>query len=105
LQGALIGVGVIVVAATRWLAWRRYAVALDGDRLLVRSGGWRRGTKVLPVRNIQSVDFVQLFIHRWFGTADLVIGVAGSGMAGHGIKALPTKTARDIRTALLSRFA
>jgi hypothetical protein len=31
--------------------------------------------------------------------------VAGGGMAGHGIKALPAETARDIRDQLLSRFA
>ena len=94
-----------LVVATRWLAWRRYAYALDGDRLLVRSGWWRRRIKILPIRNIQSVDYVQIFVDRWFGTADLAIGVAGGGLTGHGIKALPAKTAREIREQLLSRFA
>jgi len=46
-----------------------------------------------------------MFINRWFGTADLAIGVAGSGPTGHGIKALPAKTAREIREQLLSPFA
>jgi putative membrane protein len=105
LQGSLIAAGLVAVVATRWLAWRRYAYALDGDRLLVRSGWWRRRVKILPVRNIQSVDYVQLIVDRWFGTAGLVIGVAGGGMAGHGIKALPANTAREIRDQLLSRFA
>jgi len=105
LQGALIAAGLVAVVTTRWLAWRRYAYALDGDRLLVRSGWWRRRIKILPVRNIQSVDYVQMFINRWFGTADLAIGVAGSGPTGHGIKALPAKTAREIREQLLSPFA
>ena len=104
-QGTLLAAGVGIVAATRWLAWRRYAFALDGDRLLVRSGWWRRRVKILPIRNIQSVDYVQMFISRLFGTADLAIGVAGGGLTGHGIKALPAKTAREIRTILLSRFA
>lgn len=97
--------GLFIALATRWLAWRRYAYALDGDRLLVRSGWWRRRIKILPVRNIQSVDYVQLIVDRWFGTASLTIGVAGGGLTGHEIKALPAKTARDIREQLLSRFA
>jgi len=97
--------GLLVALATRWLAWRRYAYALDGDRLLVRSGWWRRRVKILPVRNIQSVDYVQLIVDRWFGTAGLVIGVAGGGLTGHGIKALPAKTARQLRDQLLSPFA
>jgi putative membrane protein len=105
LPAILLASGVVVVAATRWLAWRRYAFALDGDRLLVRSGWWRRRIRILPVRNIQSVDYAQLIIDRWFGTAGLVIGVAGGGTTGHGIKALPAKTAREIRDQLLLRFA
>ena len=105
LQGGLVAAAVVAVAVTRWLAWRRYAYALDGDRLLVRSGWWRRRLKILPIRNIQSVDYVQMIVDRWFGTAGLVIGVAGGGLTGHGIKALPAKTAREIRDQLLSRFA
>lgn len=89
---------------TRWLAWRRYGYAFDGDRLLVRSGWWRRRLKILPMRNVQSVDYLQSFISRWFGTADLVIGVAGGGLAGHGIRALPSEIARQVREQLLSRF-
>ena len=105
----LVGVAGLAVLAgalgVRILAWRRYAYALDGDRLLVRSGWWRRRLKILPLRNIQSVDYQQSFVDRWLGAANLIIGVAGGGLAGHGIRALPAKTARDIRNHLLSRFA
>jgi putative membrane protein len=104
-SGVLLAGGIAIVAATRWLAWRRYAFALDADRLLVRSGWWRRRVKILPIRNIQSVDFQQTIIDRRFGAANLDIGVAGGGLAGHGIKALPSETAREIREQLLSRFA
>ena len=93
------------VLATRFMAWRRYAYALDGERLLVRSGWWRRRLKILPIGNVQSVDYRQSFVDRRFGVADLLIGVAGGGLTSHGIKALPAETARDIRTRLLSRFA
>ena len=89
----------------RVFAWRRYAYALDGDRLLVRSGWWRRRLKILPLRNVQSIDYQQTPLDRWFGAANLIIGVAGGGLAGHGIKALPAETARAVRGHLLSRFA
>jgi putative membrane protein len=91
--------------ATRILAWRRYAYAVDEDRLLVRSGWWRRRLKILPLKNVQSVDYQQNFIDRWFGAANILIGVAGGGPTTHGIKALPAETARSIRDHLLSRFA
>lgn len=89
----------------RWLAWRRYGYALEGDRLLVRSGWWRRRLRILPVRNIQSVDYTQSFVARWFGMASLAIGVAGGGGATHGVTALPAETARSLRRDLLSRYA
>jgi putative membrane protein len=104
-QGALVAAGLLAIVATRWLAWRRYAFALDGDRLLVRSGWWRRRLRILPIRNIQSVDYVQIIVDRWFAVASLTIGVAGGGLAGHSIKALPAKTARGLREQLLASFA
>lgn len=94
-----------VLITVRVMAWRRYAYAIDGERLLVRSGWWRRRLAILPFRSIQSIDYQQSFIDRWFGAANLVIGVAGGGLSGHAIKALPAQTARDVRTTLLSRFA
>ena len=97
-------IALLVAIFVRWLAWRRYAFAFDGDRLLVRSGWWRRRLKILPMRNVQSVDYLQSFIDRWFGTANLIFGVAGGGLSGHGIRALPSETARQVRDRLLSRF-
>jgi putative membrane protein len=93
--------GLILV---RVLAWRRYGYVFDGERLLVRSGWWRRRIKILPIRNIQSADYHQIFIDRWFGIAGLQLGVAGGGATSHGIKALPSETARSLRDELLSRF-
>lgn len=91
--------------AIRILGWRRYAYCLDDQRLLVRSGWWRRRLAMLPCKNIQSVDYQQTFIDRGFGAANLVIGVAGGGASGISIRALPAQTARDVRDTLLSRFA
>lgn len=105
LVGAAAFVAIAVLIAFRWLAWRRTGYALDGDRLLVRRGWWRRQTVILPLASIQSADLTENFISRRFGTASLLIGVAGgSGFSAHGVPALPRQVADSLRTLLLLRF-
>lgn len=97
--GAAVILGLIVI---RWRGWRRTLYALDNDRLLIRSGWWRRRTVVLPLKRIQSIDLFESFVSRWFGTAGLAFGVAGGGgFSAHLIPALPRKTARELRKQLL----
>lgn len=100
----LIPVAVYVFAvATRWVAWQRTAWALDGDRLLIRTGWWRRRIIILPVRRIQSIDYNESAVSRRFGIASLSFGVAGgSGYSAHRIPALPRNDARGLRDRLLS---
>lgn len=87
----------------RYLAWRNTRYALDGDRLFVRSGWWRRRAIVLPQSKIQSLDVAQDPIARLFGIADLQLGVAGGGMfPRHEVPALDRETARKLRWDLLS---
>ncbi|HMI41887.1 MAG TPA: PH domain-containing protein [Sphingomicrobium sp.] len=96
---------IFILIAMRWLAWRRTRYALDGDRLLVRRGWWRRRLVILPLTSVQSVDLTENFISRWFGTASLLIGVAGgSGFSAHGVPALPHDSAHALRAELLSQF-
>jgi putative membrane protein len=98
-----VAIGILI--AFRWLAWRRTHYALDKDRLLVRRGWWRRQTVILPLASIQSADLTENFISRRFGTASLLIGVAGgSGFSAHGVPALPREIARALRTELLANF-
>ena len=89
------------IAATRALAWRRIAFALDGDRLLIRSGWWRRRLVILPKARIQSIDLTENFITRRFGTATLQFGVAGGRATTHLIPAIPRAAARALRDDLL----
>ena len=97
----LIG-GVLLALLLRWRAWRRTLYALDGDRLLMRTGWWRRRTVILPLDKIQSVDLTESVVSRLFGVAGLGFGVAGgSGFSAHAIPALPRETARELREALL----
>ena len=99
--GAIILLALVAVVATRWLAWRRTGYVLDGDRLLVRSGWWRRRITVLPAGKIQSVDLRENLVTRAFGVAWLQFGVAGGGMTGHSIPAIPRGEARKLRDELL----
>lgn len=89
----------------RWLTWRRTAYALDGDRLLIRSGWWKRRLTILPTARIQSIDLTENFITRWFGTAMLRFGVAGGSARGHSIPAIPRGAARQLRDRLLGMAA
>jgi putative membrane protein len=103
---------IIVIAASavaiglRWLDWRRFGYVLDGDRLLVRSGWWRRRRLILPLARIQSFDIRQSFVGRWLGVCTLIFGVAGAGaLSIHQIPAVQAETARKLRRELLSPVA
>ncbi|MGI8706337.1 MAG: PH domain-containing protein [Sphingomicrobium sp.] len=103
--GALLLVVLVGGVGVRWLAWHRTGYLLDSDRLLIRTGWWRRRTLVLPIRRIQSVDLTQNFISRWFGTASLAFGVAGGGgFSAHEIPALREEKARALREQLISKL-
>jgi putative membrane protein len=95
--------GLATAIGARWLAWRRTAYALDGDRLLIRSGWWRRRLVVLPFSRIQSADVRESFVSRRFGVATLQFGVAGgSGYSAHRIPSLQRDIAGELRRELLA---
>ncbi len=90
------------VLFARWLAWRRTAYALDGERLLVRTGWWRRRLLLLPLDRLQSIDIKESLLSRWFGVSTLVFGVAGGrGFSTHIIPSVERETARKLRDQLL----
>ena len=92
----------VALWVARRLEWERVGYALDSDRLLIRTGWWRRRTTILPLAKIQSVDLRESFITRWFGTASLQFGVAGgTALAPHSIPAIPREGARQLRDRLL----
>lgn len=100
---ALLAIAVLGGAIlTRWLAWRRTSYALDGERLLVRRGWWRRRLLLLPLERLQSIDIKDNVIGRRLGISTLVFGVAGgSSVSAHSIPAVPSETARKLRDQLL----
>jgi putative membrane protein len=86
----------------RRLEWNRVVYSLDDDRLLIRTGWWKRRTTILPMSKIQSIDLRENFVTRWFGIASLQFGVAGgTALAGHSIPAIPRQGARELRDRLL----
>jgi len=101
----VIGAGILAAVfgamGMRWLAWRRTGYVVDGDRILVRTGWWKRRITVLPAAKIQSIDLRENFISRALGIAWLQFGVAGGGMTGHFIPAIPRQEARKLRNLLL----
>ena len=99
--GAPFIAALLIVLAVRWLAWTRTGYAIDGDRLLLRTGWWRRRITILPASKIQSADLRESFVSRLFGVASLQFGVAGGGLAGHSIPAIPRREARKLRDQLL----
>jgi putative membrane protein len=106
----LAGLAILCVLAVpmllRRLEWNRLGYVLDGDRLLIRRGWWRRSLLILPVRKIQSIDLKQSFIRRWFAIASLQFGVAGGGgLSNHSIPAMPEEKARELRARLLTDLA
>ena len=103
--GALIVAGLLGAIVVRFLAWTRTGYAIDQGRILVRTGWWRRRIAVLPASKIQSVDLRESFVSRLFGIASLQFGVAGGGIAGHSIPAIPRGEARKLRDQLLGLAA
>ena len=99
--GVLILAALACAVATRWLAWAHTGYAIDGDRLLVRTGWWKRRITILPARKIQSVDLRESFVSRAFGVSALQFGVAGGGLSGHSIPAIPRGEGRKLRDRLL----
>ena len=96
------GSALLVAVTLRWLAWFGTAYALDDDRVLIRTGWWRRRLLILPFDRIQNADITENFMSRWFGTATVRLGVAGGSMAGEIIPAIPREAARQLRGDLLS---
>ena len=106
----VLGLAWLTVPFALWFAkrmeWRRIGYSLDGDRLLIRNGWWKRRTTILPLRRIQSIDLRESFVSRWFGIASLHFGVAGATMfVGPSIPAIPRGEARQLRDRLLGMAA
>lgn len=71
----LIGVGVLVLISVWQYATYRYGIGTD--RLVVRSGLFERGQRVIPFARIHNVTVQQNALHRMFGVAEVRLESAG----------------------------
>lgn len=71
----LIGVGVLVVMSVWQYATYRYGIG--SDRLVVRSGLFERGLRVIPFARIHNVTLQQNALHRVFDVAEVRLESAG----------------------------
>lgn len=86
-----------------WLRWRHHRYALVGGQLYVHAGWWRQRLSLLPAIRTQTADLSYSPIDRLFGTASLVLGVAGgSASFPLQIRALPESDAIDLRDRIMA---
>lgn len=108
-SGGLILIGLLagglfaLLSFLRWLEWKRTFYALEEDRLLIRTGWWKRETLLLPLKNVQTVDLQESSLSRLFGVAHVVVGLAGGSLAGQRVPSLPRKEASLVQRDLLTR--
>ena len=107
-DGALLTVAIaflgLLTLATlfRLLDYRHRRHAVAEGRLLAHRGWWRRRLVILPLNRIQSADIHSSFFKRWFGIADVSLGVAGgSGFSAHGVEGIGLADAYALRDSLL----
>ncbi|MEO1045952.1 MAG: PH domain-containing protein [Pseudomonadota bacterium] len=94
-----------LIALIGWLRWKHHLYASTDRFLHVRSGFWRQGHTILPLRKIQSVDVSQNIIERAFDKASVTIGVAGGSVVFPlTVHALATETAYAMRAYLLEKM-
>lgn len=94
-------IGFLALAAMRWLEWRHTGFALEAERLLIRTGWWKRQTLLIPLRNVQGVTLQENSLGRRFGIATLAIDVAGGRSGGQIVPSLPRDQASLLRRDML----
>lgn len=103
LEWPLVGAA-LLMALVRALTARRTLHAVEGDKILIRSGLFRPALTILPLRAIQSADICDNFVYRRFGLATLAFGVPGiSGYADDRIPAISLGKATQLRAAIFHR--
>lgn len=92
----------LLLGLLRWFEWRHTAYALEGGRLMVRTGWWSRRTLLIPLRNVQSVTLKESSLSRRFGIASLAVDIAGGRSGGQILPSLPRDQASLLHRELLS---
>ncbi len=103
--GTAVGAG-LLVAAYRWIAWRRLTFWFDADGdLRMNSGVWFRNERRLQLSRLQSVDVTQPLIARIAGMAALHVEAAGAGDSRLTLEYLTVAQAQVLRDEIIARSA
>ncbi|MCX6520200.1 MAG: PH domain-containing protein [Actinobacteria bacterium] len=74
-----VATGVVVLLATRVVAWWRTTYAFDGAELTVAGGVWNRTVRRVPVARLQQVEVVRKLRHQALGVSRLRLQLANAG--------------------------
>jgi putative membrane protein len=99
----LLAVGVPVVAAFAYVAWRAMRYRLTDTELQVDSGVLTRRQRRVPLARLQSVDVVRPLFARVLGLAELRLEVAGGGQTEAPSSYLAEDDAQELRRRLMER--
>lgn len=99
--GLPLALGGIVLAVVLRYWFFRYRV--DGDRIHLRSGVFKRKRLTLEFERVQQADVALPFYFRPFGLASLGLESAGSGRQEVNIAGIPRRRAEDLRRRILAR--
>ncbi|WP_040162214.1 PH domain-containing protein [Nigerium massiliense] len=99
---AVIGFGLISLAAGYW-GWWTTKFVIDDKELRIENTGAFTESKRIAFNRIQGVDITQPFAARLLGLAQLTIDVGASGDSGTKLSFLTRKRAGEIREQLLAR--
>lgn len=92
----------IISAVIRFIYFRFY---IEGDKLIIKSGWFKKVTKIIPLEKIQSVHIEQGPLHQLFNIVKLSIDTAGSQKAEATIDALHKSMAEALKYQLESEKA
>ncbi len=79
------------------LSFRYSGYALRKHDLHVRSGWWRRKTRVVPFSRVQHVSIDSGMIERYYGLASLSVYTAGASQADFKLRGIKESKAQEIK--------
>ena len=98
-------VSIIVIASLGAIysvvAFFRYFFYIEGDKLIVKKGVFKRSTLEIPFDRIQSINFEQTLIHRIFSVVKLKMDTAGSTTNELQLNALDQQMANALSEKIL----
>lgn len=98
--GVVVAVMTILLSLLNFFFFRFY---IESGELIVKSGWLKKQTKVIPLRNIQTVNVEQGFLHQLLGIVKLSVDTAGSEKTELKIEALSKEMAEALRAQLLQQ--